>query len=92
MVSKSHGPQHKTREKFRKPKKLRVTDYIKHLKSGDVVALVVNSSSQKGRPFRRFHGLTGKVLRAQGRSFVVEIYDGNMRKQVIARPEHIRKL
>ncbi len=92
MVSKSHGPQHKTREKFRNPRKLKVTDYIKQLTPGSMVALVVNSSSQKGRPFRRFHGLTGKVLRSQGRSFVVQISDGNKLKQVIARPEHIRKL
>lgn len=92
MVVKSHGGRRRTREKFRGPEKLTVNDYLKEFSTGQKVGLVVNSSSQKGMPFRRFHGLTGTIMEKRGRAFVVEIFDGNKKKIVTARPEHLKAL
>ncbi len=92
MVVKSHGGRKRTRGKFRSPKKLTVNAYLKEFSTGQKVGLVVNSSSQKGMPFRRFHGLTGKVLEKRGRAFVVEVFDGGKKKIVTARPEHLKAL
>ncbi|HLE07901.1 MAG TPA: 50S ribosomal protein L21e [archaeon] len=92
MVVKSHGGRKRTRGKFRNPGRLTVNDFLREYSAGQKVALVVNSSSQKGMPFRRFHGLTGTVLEKRGRGFVVEIFDGNKKKIVTAKPEHLKAL
>ena len=92
MVVKSHGGRRRTRGKFRSPERLTVNRFMTDFSNGQKVALVVNSSSQKGMPFRRFHGLTGTVLEKRGRAFVVEIFDGNKKKTVMARPEHLKVL
>ncbi len=92
MVVKSHGARKRTRGKFRGPKKLTVNAYLKEFSAGQKVGLVVNSSSQKGMPFRRFHGLTGTILEKRGRGFVVEVFDGNKKKIITARPEHLKAL
>jgi len=90
MVVKAHGPRRRTREKYRNPAKLTVNRLVQNFAEGQKVALVVSSNSQRGMPFRRFHGLTGTVIEKRGRAYVVEIYDQNCKKTVIARPEHLK--
>ncbi len=90
MVVKSHGARRRTREKFRGPAKLTVNKLVQDFSEGRRVAIVISSNSQKGMPFKRFHGLTGVVVEKRGRAFVVEIKDGNATKKVIARPEHLK--
>lgn len=92
MVVKSHGPRHKTREKYRNPAKLTVNRLVQNFENGQKVAIVVSSNSQRGMPFRRFHGLTGTVIEKRGRAYIVEIYDINCKKEVIARPEHLKSV
>ena len=92
MVVKSHGPRRRTREKLRGPPKLTVNKMLQNFEIGQAVAIVPTSNSQKGMPFRRFFGLTGKVLEKRGRGYVVEIRDGNSMKKVMARPEHLKGL
>ncbi len=92
MVVKSHGGRKRTRDKYRNPGKLTVNRIIQHFDVGQTVALKVSSNQQKGMPFRRFHGKTGKVVEQRGRAYVVEIYDGDSKKKVIARPEHLKAL
>lgn len=90
MVDKSHGPRRRTRAKFRGAKKFTVNRFLKTFEIGQKVALVVDSSSQKGMPFRRFHGLIGEVIEKRGSAFLVKIKDGGKVKTVIARPEHLK--
>ena len=92
MVVKSHGPRRRTREKFRKTGRVRINRYIKQFNSGDKVVIDIESASSKGMPFRRFQGLVGKIIEKRGRSYVVEIKDGNKTKTVIANPEHLKSL
>lgn len=92
MVVKSHGPRRKTRDKFTGPAKLTVNRMVQKFDEGQKVALVISSNSQRGMPFRRFHGITGTVLEKRGRAYVVEIYDQNCKKIVIARPEHLKSV
>jgi len=92
MVVKSHGPHRKTREKFRRTGLTPINRYIKQFKIGDKVVIDINSSSQKGMPFKRFQGLLGNVVEKRGRSFVVEIKDGNKTKKVIALAEHLKAI
>ena len=57
---------------------------------GDHVAIVLDGAQQKGMPHRRFQGKTGKITGVQGRAYVVSVSDGDMKKTVVARPEHLR--
>ncbi len=90
MVRKSNGPRRKTRSKFRSSprSKFTVNKFLKELEIGKRVVLKVDPSS-RSIPFRRFHGLSGKVVERRGNAYIVEIYDGNKQKKVIARPEHL---
>ncbi|MFQ6010502.1 MAG: 50S ribosomal protein L21e [Candidatus Aenigmatarchaeota archaeon] len=92
MVVKSKGPRKRTREKFRGAKKFTVNRMVKEFPVGSKVAIVIDSSSQRGMPFRRFHGLTGIVVEKRGKSFVVQTKDGKKLKKIIARPEHLKAL
>jgi len=92
MVVKSHGPHRRTREKFRRTGLTPISRYIKQFNIGDRVVIEINSSSQKGLPFKRFQGLSGKVIEKKGRSFVVEIKDGNKTKTVITPAEHLKAI
>ena len=60
------------------------------VKEGDKVSIVLDGAEQRGMPHRRFHGLTGTIVKPQGNAFVVSVVQGNMAKTVVARPEHLR--
>ena len=94
MVKKSKGTNFRTRRIFSKhPRKRGLPSLSSMLATYEVnsrVNIVIEPSVQKGRPHRRFHGKTGLVLEKRGGSYLVEVKDGNSRKQVIARPEHLK--
>jgi large subunit ribosomal protein L21e len=93
MVVKSHGPHRRTREKFRRAGCLTpINDYIRHFDLGAKVVININSSSTSGMPFRRFQGLSGKVIDKKGRAYIVEIKDGDKTKKIISQPEHLKAL
>jgi large subunit ribosomal protein L21e len=90
MVVKSHGPHRRTREKFRRTGKVPINRFIKNFNIGDRVVIKIDSASSKGMPFKRFQGLSGKIVEKRGKSYLVDIKDGNKTKTVIANPEHLR--
>ncbi len=94
MVTKSHGPRARTRKKLKKDKceKFKVTKYLKEFAIGSYVSIVIDPSSKKGRPFHRFHGITGKIIGKRGNAYIVEIRDGNKLKQIFANPEHLKEV
>lgn len=93
MVAKSHGPRRRTREKMRKEKrsKFTINRILKEFKLGEKVAIKTDSSSS-AIPFRRFHGLTGEIAGKRGRAYIINVYDGNKLKRVIARSEHLKAI
>jgi len=90
MVVKSHGPHRRTREKFRRTGKIPINKFIKQFNIGDRIVIDIESSSLNGMPFKRFQGLSGKVIDKRGRAYLIEIKDGNKTKTVITKPEHIK--
>ena len=88
------GKRARTRYKYSRGvrDKTTINDILKPLKVDDVVGIKVNSSFHKGMPFRRTHGLTGKVIAFQGNAPVVEFYDMNKKKQAIVHRAHLKKL
>lgn len=92
MVSKSHGPRRRTREKFRKNYRTPISKFLRKFKKGDKVVIKIESSSQDGMPFRRFHGVSGEVVDTRGRAYIVEIKDGGKVKKIVSKPEHLKAL
>ncbi len=89
-----HGPRKKTRYKLKKDLRRRgilpVTSVIRKFEIGERVHIVCEPSIQKGMPHRRFHGRTGTVVGQRGRAWVLEVPDGESKKVVIARPQHLK--
>ena len=95
MGRTSAGPGRRTRKKLQKRARERglspVTRRFVVYEEGDLANIVIDPSVQKGQPHPRFHGLTGRILGKRGRAYLVEVRTGNRFKQVIVRPEHLRK-
>ena len=90
MVAKSHGPRRRTREKFRKSKRMTVNAFVREFKEGSHVAIDIESGSNAGQPFRRFQGLTGTVAGRRGRAYIIQLSDCGKPKKIIANPEHLK--
>ncbi|HVL87639.1 MAG TPA: 50S ribosomal protein L21e [Candidatus Thermoplasmatota archaeon] len=94
MAQRSRGRRNKTRYKLQREPRERgpppPSRSLQDFPEGSSVAIVLHPAVHKGQPFHRFHGLTGVVTGKQGASFVVSVYEGNKRKTVIARPEHLK--
>jgi large subunit ribosomal protein L21e len=90
MVVKSHGPRRRTREKFRRTERVSVNSFIRKFNVGDRVVIDIVSSSLNGIPFKRFQGLSGKVIEKRGRAYLIEIKDGDKIKKILANPEHLK--
>jgi len=92
MAHPSRGFMHRTRKKLRQPPDYRppITKFLQEFSIGQSVVIMPEPSSHKGMPFPRFKGKMGKIVDKRGRSYIVEIADGNMTKHVISRPEHLK--
>jgi large subunit ribosomal protein L21e len=94
MVKKSSGFRAKTRHKLRQKSGYRppITKFIQEFKKGQCVVFVPEPSSHKGMPHLRFKGKTGKIIDKRGNSYIIEFIDGNKRKIIISRPEHLKAI
>jgi len=96
-MPRSHGERKRTRKKLSKRKRERglspISRAIQRFEQGDKVHIRIDPSIHKGMPHRRFHGMTGEVLGARGRAFIVSISDGargrKRVKELFIRPEHL---
>ena len=76
----------KPREKGLRPLRSLLIKY----EIGDLVDIIIDPSSHKGMPHRRFHGKTGKIIDTRGKAFVIQVKDKDKTKQVITTRSHIR--
>jgi large subunit ribosomal protein L21e len=67
-----------------------LSSLLKEYKPGERVVIVINSSTHKGMPHRRFHGKVGIIQGKIGRAYCIAIQEGGKKKTVISRPEHLR--
>lgn len=90
---KARGKRSKTRDMMRRRgKKLSPTKLLKDFPAGSTVQVRINSSHHSGMPFRRFQGLSGKVLGKQGRAFVVSVLLGDQPRKLIVTASHLKEL
>lgn len=64
---------------------------LQEFKPGEKVVLDLNGAVHKGMPHQRFQGQQGTVLERRGRAFIIQINDHEKKKQIISRPEHLKK-
>jgi large subunit ribosomal protein L21e len=93
-MARSHGERKKTRYKFTKALRQRgfspVSRAIQDFEVGSKVHINIDPSVHKGAPYRRFHGKTATVTGRRGRAYLLELYDGGLKKVIISRPQHLR--
>lgn len=88
---KARGHRANTRAKITARRiKATVTTRLRTYKEGEAVQIVIDGSIHAGMPFRRFHGLTGKVERMQGRCAVVKIQQGSQWCELVVNPVHLQ--
>ena len=96
MVTRTHGQRQGTRSILEKSKREKGRVFINRVMypyaEGDRVAIVLDGAQHKGMPHRRFQGRTGIIAGKQGRAYIVNFKDGNMKKTAVARPEHLKPI
>jgi large subunit ribosomal protein L21e len=60
-----------------------------NIEPAEKVVIRLDPSVHKGMPHRRFHGHIGVIVDKRGKSYVVNVSQGNAIKEIIVRPEHI---
>ncbi len=92
MATSGKGFRSGTRSKLRKEKrsKFTVEKFMKELKEGQRVVIRQDSSSHGGMPHRRFLGKIGTIEGKRGRAYIVGVKIGNMKRQVLSKPEHLK--
>jgi large subunit ribosomal protein L21e len=56
---------------------------------GDRVA-IDSQSKYSGMPHPRYRGRTGLIIDTRGKAYVVQVQDGNMLKELVVPPVHLR--
>ncbi|MBI1971720.1 MAG: 50S ribosomal protein L21e [Candidatus Aenigmarchaeota archaeon] len=92
MVTRSHGVRWGTKKKLRKSSRTPITKYLQSFEEGEAVVILPDSASPRGMPFPRFKGLAGRVAGKRGGAYIISVMDGNKRKILAVKPEHIRRL
>ncbi|MFO8050528.1 MAG: 50S ribosomal protein L21e [Thermoplasmatota archaeon] len=96
MVRRSKGIRVNTRNILRKSPRNRglqpVTAYLKEFEIGERASIVIDPSSQKGVPHHRYQGKVGTIIDKKGRSYVLRIKLPKSNKDIIVRPEHMKKV
>ena len=92
MTHKARGVRSRTRTLFarRNREKTSVNKRLEQFKIGSRVVIKADSSTHKGRPFKRFYGRSGIVHAKKGRSYIIKVMDGDKEKEIIASPVHLR--
>lgn len=94
MARRSRGFRSRTRRKLKRKSTARtpVSRTLAHLEKGQKVLLSPDPSVHGGLPHPRYKGKMGSIKAKRGLSYVVEIKDGGKTKEVVSRPEHLRKV
>lgn len=95
MVKASKGYRRRTRSVMQKRARDRglspITKEFQTFEVGEKASVTVDPSIHKGQPHIRFQGKTGTVKGMQGKAYLLDIKDGDMMKEIIVRPQHLRK-
>jgi len=83
------GTRRLLKKKPRERGKIKISKLLHEYQPGNRVVIRIDSSVPKGMPHKRFHGQVGTILEKRGRSYVVNVPQGDAVKEIIVRPEHL---
>jgi len=93
MGRRAKGFRHKSRVLLkRKPRergKTALSKILHDYAEGEKVVVKIDPSVHKGMPHRRYFGRVGVIVKRRGRSYVVNVTQGDAVKELIVRPEHL---
>ena len=93
MVKSSKGFNSRTRGVFTKEARDKgsppPTHHLRTFEEGDRVIVRLEASERRGMPHPRYQGKVGRIIRARGKAYEVEFYDGGKRKILITFPVHL---
>ncbi|NIA03963.1 MAG: 50S ribosomal protein L21e [Nitrospiraceae bacterium] len=84
--------RHLFSKKFKDHGKISISRYMASYNVGDSVLLKIEPSVHEGFFHRNFYGKTGVVVGKRGSAYIVEVKDGNKKKQVITKAIHLQKI
>jgi len=92
MVKASSGIRRGGRRRLRRGlrHKFTVERQMKEFKPNDKVFVSIDPSSMKGMPPLKYAGSVGIITSSRGKSYVLSVKKGNKKKEIVARPEHLR--
>jgi len=88
MVKRSKGTLSKKTKKLLGKTRAAVSQFVKNFEIGNRV-IITPKAYQQGLPALRYKNKLGIVIEKRGASYVIEIRDGNSKKQLIAHPIHL---
>jgi large subunit ribosomal protein L21e len=92
-MTHSYGYNRRTRHKFRKGFKqhgsIHISNALTSFKIGDIVDIIVDGAIHKGRPYKYYHGRTGRVFNVNSRAIGV-IVNKQVRQRIIPKRIHVR--
>jgi len=90
---KAKGYRRKTRSLLKRNPRERgktgLSQILKEYEPDEKVVVKIDPSVHKGMPHRRYHGKIGIIVEKRGRSYIVNVPQGEAVKEIIVRPEHI---
>ncbi len=96
MVKASKGPRRRTRYVLQRRARSRglspITRALQKFAVGDRASVDLDPSVHRGQPHVRFQGRTGTIAGMQGKAYLLDVADGGMKKQIIVRPQHLKKM
>ena len=86
----SKGKRAKTRNSHsNRGGKITVNKLLQQIPIGSQVDIKINGSIHSGMPFRRYQGMTGKVVGKQGAAYIVSVSKVGKMMKVLAGPAHL---
>ena len=89
MVKRSKGMMSRKTKILKGKTRATVSEFVKSFEIGAKVT-ITPKAYHIGLPALRYTNKSGKVVEKRGGSYVVEIKDGNKRKEIIAHPIHLK--
>ncbi|HLC46020.1 MAG TPA: 50S ribosomal protein L21e, partial [archaeon] len=69
-----------------------LTQHLQSFSEGQRVIVRIDPGFQRGFPHPKYEGRAGKVVGMQGRSYLVQVSDGDSEKVLVSLPVHLKAL
>jgi large subunit ribosomal protein L21e len=89
MVKNSKGTLSGNTRRLKGKMDITVSSQVRTFDIGAKV-VIVQKSTTDGQPHMRYNGRHGKIIRKQGKCYVVQITDGGLTKELISNSIHLK--